>query len=200
MKVQILSCPACGADIDYNGRITFCPFCGRKLLVDDEVKRVEINKNININSRHERIERNETRIREAELKKEEKDKEAELQLELKKQDDHTTIKLLVAFFIFYGILGIILLAQEDLGEFFHRNDIQIQTSAKRYRGQNYETVVAELEGLGFENIEVKAVPASWFNVDNNIERISINGNTDFEKDTYFPKDAIILITYYSRDG
>ncbi len=187
MRVQVISCPNCGADLDLTQKISFCPFCGSSIHVDDEVQKVE--KTININNRHERIERDEARIKEAEVKLKIKEQE-------EKSYSRTLLGLgifLVLMFLFTGIMAF----NENKA---HENDIIIQTTAKQYQGLDYRTVIVELEGLGFENIEAMPVPLKLFKKENTIERISINGDSEFEKNTYFPKDAVVIITYYSKDS
>lgn len=50
MKLTVLKCPECGANIEIEeGRdFCFCNYCGCKILIDDEKKETTINKNINI--------------------------------------------------------------------------------------------------------------------------------------------------------
>lgn len=44
MKLIHMRCPGCGSnlEIDLDGKQAFCQFCGAKLLIDDEVQRIEI--------------------------------------------------------------------------------------------------------------------------------------------------------------
>ena len=49
MKMYIAKCPACGASVEAEkGRETvFCSYCGTKIHIDDEVRRIEVTKNVN---------------------------------------------------------------------------------------------------------------------------------------------------------
>lgn len=51
MKLQVLKCPECHANIEMEEGRTFffCQYCGCKIILDDENKTVTINKNVNIN-------------------------------------------------------------------------------------------------------------------------------------------------------
>lgn len=191
MRVQVISCPNCGADLDLTKRISFCPYCGSSIHIDDEVQRVEKTININKNtySKHERIERDEARIKEAEVK-----------LKIKEQEAKSDSRLLLGIGIFFVLMILFAGIMGLLENRSHANDINIQTAAKQYQGLDYKTVIIELEGLGFENIETMPVPSKLFKKENTIERISINGDSEFEKNTYFPKDAVVIITYYSKDS
>ena len=48
MKVYQLLCPACGAsiEIEKDQDSCFCSYCGTKVLIDDDIQRIEITKNI----------------------------------------------------------------------------------------------------------------------------------------------------------
>ena len=47
MKLMNMKCTRCGATLDFDSNKEFivCNYCGEKLLVDDETKRIEINEN-----------------------------------------------------------------------------------------------------------------------------------------------------------
>lgn len=68
MKLIKLECPGCGAslEVDMENMITFCPYCGNKLYMDDE------SVNININYRDE------AKVIDAEIRKEEFDRWQEI--------------------------------------------------------------------------------------------------------------------------
>lgn len=80
------------------------------------------------------------------------------------------------------------------------NEIKMPASARQYKGENYNTVVSQLEDLGFENIkteELEDLITGWLTKDGEIEQISINGDTKFSEGDRFSKDAIIAITYHT---
>ena len=69
---------------------------------------------------------------------------------------------------------------------------------KDYEGKNYEAVVKQLEAMGFENIETIDLNDSglmiWENED--VDSISIGGDSTFESVDYFSTDEKVIITYH----
>ena len=82
----------------------------------------------------------------------------------------------------------------------HPDQIQILNSSKGYNGKNYNETVSELRELGFTNISVYEQEGSkigWPRKENSIVRMTINGQSQFEKGAWFRNDATIRITYFS---
>lgn len=80
--------------------------------------------------------------------------------------------------------------------------IQIPLSNRGYSGRNYEVVVKELKEAGFSNISVKKhedARKSWLYKKGSIASITIEGQAEFEKDSWFEATAEIHIVYYSCD-
>ena len=66
--------------------------------------------------------------------------------------------------------------------------------------RNYKSVMTMYCGAGFTN--VKAVPLNdlyyfSFGMNENVERVIINGSSEFQEGDVFPKDANVLINYHS---
>lgn len=79
----------------------------------------------------------------------------------------------------------------------HEGEIKVPSSAKKYVGRNYEDVEKELTNAGFVNIEtVRKYDRQKKEKDGDITLISINGQTDFEKGTWFVAESNVIITYY----
>jgi len=90
MKIQYVSCPRCGGELqsaDLN-RIHFCSFCGAPLYVDDGVIRME----------RTTIIRDEARIKEAEIRA------RRLELEEQRKGTEKTIEIL-----FIAVIGMVYL-------------------------------------------------------------------------------------------
>lgn len=49
MKVKLLKCPACNANLQISDgrKMCFCEYCGQQIFIDDEIKRTEHTRNIN---------------------------------------------------------------------------------------------------------------------------------------------------------
>ena len=77
----------------------------------------------------------------------------------------------------------------------------IPQSASAYRYGNYKDVQKELTDAGFTNISYEIlydIVLDWTD-EGEIESISVDGNTDFEKNDIFKKDAPIVITYHMKE-
>ena len=78
--------------------------------------------------------------------------------------------------------------------------IQVPNSAFHYSGENYEQVMNELMDIGFDNIEVFPMGDLKIGIiskENDVDKISIAGNTKFRSNEYFYPDAPIKIYYHS---
>jgi hypothetical protein len=67
----------------------------------------------------------------------------------------------------------------------------------------YTEVVAELEAAGFASIvtdSLRTGKKSLFSKEGAISKISINGQTQFEKGEWFAEESVIRITYITYGG
>lgn len=77
--------------------------------------------------------------------------------------------------------------------------IRVNSSAESYRGENVSVVKAEFEALGF-NVqleEIKDLTTGLLIHEGTVERVSIAGNSSFEKGTTFDGDAVVIIAYHA---
>ena len=100
MKLKVLKCPECRANIEIeDGRnFCFCNYCGCKIILDDEKQETTINKNVNINKNTTHTQRY---INDAEVIKAES--------EAKESKRGIWIGILVpviCFLIFFGYFGV----------------------------------------------------------------------------------------------
>ncbi|MGM0900356.1 MAG: DUF4839 domain-containing protein [Bacillota bacterium] len=80
------------------------------------------------------------------------------------------------------------------------NVLKVSKSSNEIVGENYQTVISELEETGFTNIETKVLDdliTGWLTKDGEIEQIEINGDTEFSTNDSFQKDSKIVITYHT---
>lgn len=80
-------------------------------------------------------------------------------------------------------------------------EICIDFNLKDFKGKKYEDTVAELESLGFCNIQVENlqdVVLGVFTKEGTIEKVTINGSENFKTGDWIDKDAKILITYHGK--
>lgn len=80
------------------------------------------------------------------------------------------------------------------------NAVKVPSASSDYVGADYETVIAELQKVGFENIETEIIEdlsSSSSMSDGAVEKVVINNSTKFEKKESFSRDAKIIITYHA---
>lgn len=79
----------------------------------------------------------------------------------------------------------------------HEGQIQIPDSSKKYIGRKYNEVINELGDAGFTNVltETQEVKRSRFAKENCIVRVSISGQTQFNKGDWATPDSVVRITY-----
>jgi len=80
----------------------------------------------------------------------------------------------------------------------HPGQLRIPNSSKYYLGKNYQEVANELKEKGFSQIELEKQlkdKKAWLTKDGAVSRISINGQTQFDKGEWFDEKSIIHIVY-----
>jgi hypothetical protein len=80
------------------------------------------------------------------------------------------------------------------------NMLKISSSSDKLAGQNYQTVLSELQTMGFTNVTTKVLDdlvTGWLTKDGEVEQVNINGKTKFSANSSFPKDAEIVVTYHT---
>lgn len=188
MKLQVLKCPECRANLEIEEGLSlcYCRYCGCKIILDDERQETTINKNINITKSITHTRRH---IDDADVirAKSEATKESR---DFKQFLVSLGILLLISIFILLG---------------FHLNKSIAQSegkiSAGFYRdllGKNYETVEAHFEAAGFTNIELIDLNDAGIGFWNNgkVEIISVGGNTSFKSTDWFLPDTKVVISYH----
>ena len=98
MKIVVLQCPKCNANIDGDSKMMFCPYCGTKLLLDDETQR-----KATTNTYHKI---DEARIRESEANAKVRLKE----LEMQERESKRETRRLILIFILGMIFALLMLA------------------------------------------------------------------------------------------
>jgi hypothetical protein len=79
-------------------------------------------------------------------------------------------------------------------------ELKVRKSSDVMARENYKKAISELKKTGFTNIKTKALDdliTGWLTKDGEIEKIEINGDTEFKANDSFPKDSKIIITYHT---
>ena len=104
-------------------------------------------------------------------------------------------KFLLALFLIITFASISACSNEE-----DPHVLKVSKSSDDMSGENYKTVISELEKTGFNNIETKVLDdliTGWLTQDGEIEEIEIGGNKDFSANDRFPKDSKIVVTYHT---
>lgn len=73
-------------------------------------------------------------------------------------------------------------------------------SSSSLKGEDYSDVVTSLRSVGFTNVTTATIDdliVGWLTKDGEVEKVSVNGTTDFQANSKFPTDAEIVITYHT---
>lgn len=90
--------------------------------------------------------------------------------------------------------------QNDEEKTQQENTVGIPFSNKDFKNEKYDTILEELTNAGFVNVVSEAqydLGTGWLdkNKIHKIVSVSVDGQTEFEKDDFFPTDAEIIVTY-----
>ncbi|MDR3542712.1 MAG: hypothetical protein P4L69_17380 [Desulfosporosinus sp.] len=133
------------------------------------------------------------------------DKKKRAEEEAKRQREKTN-EFIKKYWMFFLGAFIALILIVSFGIWNERNDqndatkIAINSSSSEFKGKNYESVVTQLQKISFTNIKTEALDdlvTGLLKKDGEVEHVSINGNTNFSSNSYFSKDAQIIITYHT---
>lgn len=81
------------------------------------------------------------------------------------------------------------------------DEVAVPASASSYKYKDYQNVQKELTSVGFTNISTVIqydIVLGWTS-EGEIESVSIDGGTNYEKGAIFKKDAMIIITYHMKE-
>lgn len=82
----------------------------------------------------------------------------------------------------------------------HENEIQSPISSNDIDEMTYEEIASKYQNAGFTNVRTEAIDniiIGLLTKDGEIESVSVNEKTSFSTDTWFPKDATIVIKYHT---
>lgn len=188
MKLQVVKCPECHANLEIEeGRdFCYCQYCGYKILLDNEKQEVQISQNINITKD---ISKTKRYINDAEIIKA-KNQE--------KENRRTWIALIFSMLLLIAIPLSMFLGPE-IKEWNAKSTGKIQAGdMNNLIGEQYETVKAHFEAAGFVNIELIDLNDSgvMFWNDGKVKTISVGGNTSFGSSDWFDPYTKVVISYH----
>ena len=185
----INKCENCGANLQENNNISFCPYCGSKIYLNRS-KEININKNI-----HKYYTDN-TEIVKA---------KADV---IKNRNN--LIFGLVLFLLMIAIAAVPLIIvhleekkeeeriQNEINNYISKGYVQIKFSSENFESEHYLTVKSQLEAAGFTNIEFIDLNDHGFLgiLENDVKSVSIAGDSYFVAGDWFHPDDKVVITFY----
>ena len=198
MKLKKIRCPNCDGVLDIkldNKEYIFCPYCGDKFFIDDEKKEYTINQNIhikkdiNINKHTSHTNRY---IDDADvIRAKTKDRE-------QKYSWIGWVSYFLVCFILLGICAYMIDEPEREAKKAISAGKISAGSYEDYEGDNYQAVFDQLEALGFENITCIDLDDAglMFWLSDDVECVSIGGDTSFSRYDYFDPDEVVIIKYH----
>lgn len=186
MKLYSLTCPYCEGNLEIkldNNKEIFCPYCGRKFLVDDGKQTININVDVNKKSQHTRHYVNEAEV-------------------IRAKNEHNESKFAFLTICAFLIFGLLYFGLVKIGEVYNHNKSINEIaegkicagSSYDYEDQNYEAVLEQFEIMGFENIQtVDLDDAGLFkNKRDTVDSVRINGQSFGDNDYFYPTDQVVI--------
>lgn len=109
-----------------------------------------------------------------------------------------TIKKSLVFLLLL-LINVSALAAEER-QTISSEEIVVPSNSSDFKGENYADVVRELTDAGFVNVHSIAMSDLLFGLltkEGEVETVSIDGITEYEKDVSVPPDAEIIVKYHS---
>lgn len=182
MRVTTLRCRNCGAYIEVpnpNMQMCYCQYCGSQNWIDNGNRTI-----------HKCIERHDV------------DEAAIIKAKTEYRNIH--LKWLSGFLLGLVVVVFYVWLFWDLGS-YERDAKNAEEAGKitagnsnDYEGENYESVEKTLKKLGFTNVTSIDLDDSglkfWTNKE--VESVSIDGDTSFDKYDYYEPDTTVIIKYH----
>lgn len=172
-------CAQCGASI--GRRAKFCEYCGAPANMSELESVLDYHQ-----ERHKR---------ELEVASLEREREAELERYRDRQKWKGVWLYLAVMALLFGALGLLGVVEDRE----QRDTVEMPAAPGEFEGDNFRETEADLIAAGFINVETVAVPdliVGVLNGPGEVKEVSINGHTDWDEGSRFPKDARIVIRYH----
>lgn len=104
-------------------------------------------------------------------------------------------KFLALFLSFVMVLGFAGCSSEG-----HDGQAKTPSGSSVQKGRNYQSVYEDFEESGFTNIQFEVLDdlvTGWMTKDGEVESVSVDGDTGYSSDTWYPVDVKVIITYHT---
>ncbi|PWL74021.1 MAG: DUF4839 domain-containing protein [Clostridiales bacterium] len=82
----------------------------------------------------------------------------------------------------------------------HDGEAKTPSGSSIQHGRNYEDVYKDFEKAGFTNIQLEKIDdliTGWLTKDGEVEAVSVDGNSEYSPDKWYPSDVAVVITYHT---
>jgi len=218
VKIVAIKCSECGAVLEQEEDLIFCPYCGTRFSVYNE------NEHIYRHINEAKIKQTENdfaiRMRELEIQ-ENKGRERKIKIRIWlgamaafmilgiigsiTENDGLENSLFLAFFIgmgggFYFFMTHEWSEKKETQDIHEMRKIKILPEMLDLADKHYRSVIALFKSAGFQKIT--AFPNCDLGIfsrhkEGLVIEVAINGNTDYRVGEMYPSNALITITYHS---
>lgn len=179
MKIDIIECPSCGANLDYKGNSDscICEYCGNRVFLNEKA-RMEANLNVEKLKHRERM----------------RNKELESEKMACESEKRTFIIILVALLSLVVLCAIGVIAEHVDTQ---NGKVKMPESTHSLEGDNYIDVMNKLKDVGFNDIEcIEMSEGNIFQKKGDVDRIVIGGENDYKTGEYVDPNLKVKIYYY----
>lgn len=85
----------------------------------------------------------------------------------------------------------------------HDGEAKTPSGSNAQKGRDYQEVYKQFEKKGFTNIQFEVLDdlvTGWLTKDGEVESVSVDGDTDYSSDKWYPADVEVIITYHTFPG
>lgn len=123
---------------------------------------------------------------------------------MKKEKNYSYLsapKSVISVFAVLNICLLLLVFCTSCGEkATHEGEVQAPIESSAASGKNYEDVVKQFKTAGFKEVSTREIPdliTGWLTKDGEVESVSINGDTEYSTNIWFPQDASVVVAYHT---
>lgn len=198
MKTISLVCPGCNAqmEVDEDKLLAYCPYCGKKLQMDfPHADRVFVEKEKTKRAK----ERTERMKIEREYEERARQQEYERNVRQTRENNREGWKALLILVLFW----VIVLVGYEIRNSVHyaKGDVKapISGTSESLKDLNYKDARDMFESAGFQYIVLESkedLIIGFLKKEGTVDSISINGDSNFSKGSWFSADAKVRIIYH----
>ena len=192
MNSTTLICKKCKAPLEYEdgSSVLTCSCCGYSEKIDESdavtIERIRAKNERDIELEKKNIENN-ADVEKKRIVLEEKN--------LVYKNRMNYVRLIICVIIALIVAGVVY-------KIAHKDQVKVPLPASAYCQRNYMEAFNLLQDVGFTNVQYAAIDDLTMSeraLDGIVSQVSINGDTGFASNVWFPKTSAVRITYHTLD-